>query len=46
VHHAKLPADRPVAHSTALDPATSRRMGHDAARIVTGLPLKLGEPSA
>jgi hypothetical protein len=44
VHHAKLPADRPVARSTTVDAATSRRMGHDAARIVTGLPLKLGEP--
>ncbi|MDN5913618.1 MAG: glycerol dehydratase reactivase beta/small subunit family protein [Pseudonocardia sp.] len=43
VHHAKLPADRPVAHAREATHAVGRRMGHDAARIVTGLPLKLAE---
>lgn len=46
VHHAKLPAASPAAHDREVTGAVGRRMGHDAARIVTALPLKLAESSA
>lgn len=37
VHHAKRPADRPVVTTNA---ARARWCGHNAARLVIGLPLK------
>ncbi|MBB3662393.1 MULTISPECIES: glycerol dehydratase reactivase beta/small subunit family protein [Prauserella salsuginis group] len=37
VHHAKRPADRPV---VTTDTARARWCGHNAARLVVGLPLK------
>lgn len=43
VHHAKLPRDRPVCSEPAGEPAVARRLGHDAARVVTGVPLKLSD---
>ncbi|CAA9283259.1 MAG: hypothetical protein AVDCRST_MAG54-3798 [uncultured Actinomycetospora sp.] len=41
VHHGKLPAGRPVAVDPEVTAEVARRMGHDAARVVTGVPLKL-----
>jgi hypothetical protein len=46
VHHAKLPRDRPVRSERAAAPPDARLLGHDAARVVTGLPLKLSDTSA
>jgi propanediol dehydratase-reactivating factor small subunit len=37
VHHAKLPAARPVATGPA---GQARVLGHNAARLVTGIPFK------
>ncbi|GAA1205687.1 glycerol dehydratase reactivase beta/small subunit family protein [Prauserella alba] len=37
VHHAKRPADRPV---VTTDATRARWCGHNAARLVVGLPLK------
>jgi hypothetical protein len=37
VHHAKLPPDAPV---LAGPPRAARTMGHNAARLVTGIPFK------
>ncbi|HSK61462.1 MAG TPA: glycerol dehydratase reactivase beta/small subunit family protein [Actinomycetospora sp.] len=41
VHHGKLPAGLPVAVDPDVTAEVARRMGHDAARVVTGIPLKL-----
>lgn len=46
VHHAKLPRDRPVCSEHSAEPADARRLGHDAARVVTGVPLKLSPGGA
>ncbi|GAA4871080.1 glycerol dehydratase reactivase beta/small subunit family protein [Actinomycetospora straminea] len=40
VHHAKLPVARPVTVDPDVTGEVARRMGHDAARVVTGIPLK------
>jgi hypothetical protein len=45
VHHAKLPRDRPVRSERTGRPAEARRLGHDAARVVTGVPLKPSDTS-
>jgi hypothetical protein len=45
VHHAKLPRDRPVCRDPIGESAAARRVGHDAARVVTGVPLKLSDAS-
>lgn len=39
VHHTKLPAASPVELSTRA-PGEARRLGHNAARVVVGIPLK------
>jgi hypothetical protein len=40
VHHAKLPPDAPAA---AGPPSSARTMGHNAARLVVGIPFKQQE---
>jgi hypothetical protein len=40
VHHAKLPPDSPALTGPA---ERARRLGHNAARLVTGVPFKLCE---
>ena len=41
VHHEKLPLDRPVLDSgTEVDLDRARLLGHNAARVVTGIPFK------
>ena len=43
VRHDKLVAALPELSSAgAADPATARRLGHNAARIVVGIPLRVG----
>lgn len=43
IHHAKRPATDPVAVSAGRgELPTARRFGHNAARIVAGIPLKSG----
>lgn len=39
VHHSKLPAGKPVSRDVTRTPQAARRAGHDAARVVTGVPL-------
>ncbi len=39
VHHSKLPAGKPVSRTETPTPQAARRAGHDAARVVTGVPL-------
>jgi hypothetical protein len=39
VHHSKLPAGKPVSRNENPTRQAARRAGHDAARIVTGVPL-------
>ena len=45
VHHAKLPREHAVCSESTATEGSARRLGHDAARIVTGLPLKLSGAS-
>lgn len=41
IHHAKLPADRPALTGSV---ATARELGHNAARLVSRIPLKCDDP--
>lgn len=43
VHHAKLPPDAPA---VAGPPSSARTMGHNAARLVVGIPFKQQEGSS
>jgi hypothetical protein len=42
VHHAKLPSDAPALVGSSL---TARAMGHNAARLVSGIPFKNDDTS-
>jgi hypothetical protein len=39
VHHSKLPTGKPVSGDPTRTRSGARRSGHDAARVVTGVPL-------